>query len=69
MGVSIHYRGSLRSPITMDLIDEKLEYISNELSSSPLSDVAGLSADQIASRIEQLLLGNKGGHAENRCNP
>ena len=48
----------------MDLIGEKLECISSELSSSRFGDVTGLSADQISSRIEQLLLGNKDGNAE-----
>jgi hypothetical protein len=43
----------------MNLIDEKLNQISSELSSNCFCDVAGLSAEQIASKIEQWLLGNK----------
>jgi len=41
----------------MDLINEKIEHISSKLSSSRLGDMSGLSAEQIASRIEQLFLG------------
>jgi len=43
----------------MDLIGAKLDHISCELSSARLSDVSGLSAEQIASKIEQLLLADK----------
>jgi hypothetical protein len=43
----------------MDLIGEKLEHISRELSSARFGDVSGLSAEQIALRIEQLLLGDE----------
>lgn len=38
----------------MRLIQEKLDYVSNELSSIQIDDVAGLSADEIADRIEHL---------------
>lgn len=40
----------------MDLINEKIEHISSELSSCRFGDVSGLSAEQIALRIEHLLL-------------
>jgi hypothetical protein len=40
----------------MDLIGAKLNQISDALSSCRLGDVSGLSPEQIASRIEQLLL-------------
>ena len=53
----------------MDLLDEKLECIAGGLSSSRFGDVTGLSADQIASRIEQFLLGNKDGNAEQTADP
>ena len=43
----------------MALINEKLTYISAELSSSRFGDVSGLSAEQIAARIEQFLLGGE----------
>jgi len=43
----------------MDLIDEKLKHISMELSSVRFGDVSGLSAEQIAFRIEQLLIGDE----------
>jgi hypothetical protein len=43
----------------MNLIDEKLDRISREMSSNCFCDGAGLSAEQIALRIEQWLLGNK----------
>jgi len=42
----------------MDLIDKKLEHITGELSSGRLGDMSGLSAEQIASRIEQFFLGS-----------
>ena len=48
----------------MDLIDAKIECISNELSVGRFADVTSLSADQIALRIERLLLGNKDRNAE-----
>ena len=38
----------------MDLINEKIDYISSQLSSGRLGDLAGLSAEEIASRIEQM---------------
>jgi hypothetical protein len=43
---------------------EKLECISIKLASRRFGDVTGLSADQIAAKIEQLLLGNKDGNDE-----
>jgi hypothetical protein len=36
----------------MNLIDEKLDQIANDLSSNRFCDLAGLSAEEIASRIE-----------------
>ncbi len=39
----------------MDFINETIEHISGELSSSCFGDVSGLSAEEIAARIEQLL--------------
>ncbi|MCX5646495.1 MAG: hypothetical protein NTZ17_17715 [Phycisphaerae bacterium] len=48
----------------MNLIGEKIEQISGKLSSARLGDVSGLSADEIASRIEQLLLGDEGRDTE-----
>jgi hypothetical protein len=44
----------------MDLINEKIEHISNELSSGGFGDVSGLSPEQIAARIEQLLCDDEG---------
>ncbi len=38
----------------MRLIEGKIDYLSRELSSSHLGDMAGLSADEIATRIERL---------------
>lgn len=38
----------------MRLIQEKIDYLSRELSSKPLGEMAGLSADEIADRIERL---------------
>ena len=43
----------------MDLINEKIEHIANNLSSSRFGDISGLSAEQIALKIEQLLLEDK----------
>ncbi len=48
----------------MDLIDAKIECISNELSVSRFGAVTGLTAAQIALRIERLLLDNKDRNAE-----
>jgi hypothetical protein len=48
----------------MDLIGEKIEHIASKLLSARLGDVSGLSAERIASRIEQLLLGDKDEGAE-----
>lgn len=39
----------------MDFINEKIEHISRELPSSHFADVSGLSAEEIATRIEHLL--------------
>jgi hypothetical protein len=43
----------------MDLIGEKIERLASELSRGRLGDVSGLSAEQIALRIEQWFLENK----------
>jgi hypothetical protein len=40
----------------MDLLDAKLQHLSDDLSSGRLGDLSGLSADQIAARIEQWFL-------------
>ncbi len=48
----------------MDFLNEKIEHISCGLSSSRFGDVAGLSAEEIAARIEQFLLENEGKNAE-----
>lgn len=48
----------------MNLIGVKIEQISAKLSSARFGDVSGLSADEIASRIEQLLLGGKPDRSE-----
>ncbi len=46
----------------MDFINEKIEHISRGLSSSRFGDVAGLSAEEIAARIEQFLLEDEDEH-------
>jgi hypothetical protein len=38
----------------MRVIQEKMDYLSRELSSEYLGDMAGLSADEIADHIERL---------------
>lgn len=38
----------------MRLIEEKIDYLSRELSSGYLEDMAGSSANEIATRIERL---------------
>jgi len=38
----------------MDLINEKIDYISSQLASGRLGDLTGLSAEEIVSRIEQM---------------
>lgn len=43
----------------MDFLNEKIEHLSRELSSSRFGNVSGLSAEEIAARIEQLLLENE----------
>jgi hypothetical protein len=48
----------------MDLIDAKIECISDELSVSRFGDVSSLSAAQIALRIERLLRDSKDGNSE-----
>ena len=53
----------------MDFIDEKLGQISMELSSTRFGDVSGMSAEQIASRIEQLLLRDENEKAEQEPEP
>ena len=42
----------------MDLIDRKIGELSRELSSCRLGDVSGLSAEEIASKIEEWFLEN-----------
>ena len=39
----------------MDFINSKINYLSSELSSDRLGDIKGLSAEEIAARIERLL--------------
>ena len=48
----------------MDLINEKLDLIERKLSSIDFGDVSGLSAEQVAAKIERFLLGIKDGKAE-----
>ncbi len=43
----------------MKLVQEKINYLSRELSSKCLGDMAGLSADEIADRIERLFHGEE----------
>lgn len=48
----------------MALLDDKLQHLSSDLSSGRMGDLTGLSAEQIASRIEQLLMRDKRTDAE-----
>jgi len=38
------------------MVHEKIDYLSHELSSEDIGDLAGLSADEIAARIERVVL-------------
>ena len=40
----------------MDFLNEKIAYLSDKLSSARLGDVSDLSPDELASKIEELLL-------------
>jgi hypothetical protein len=43
----------------MNLLNGKLQYLSGAISSGRMGDLTGLSADEIASRIEQLFLNDE----------
>ena len=63
MGVSIHYRGKMADISTVDvlcdemaLVADKMDVISSELSRVTGSNIEKLSADELASMIEALIL-------------